>query len=68
LRRSYWPLLAKAVLERMPFHSLRHSAASLLLLLGVHPKIVQELLGHSNISMTLEISHVIPATHVDVAR
>ncbi|HET8911551.1 MAG TPA: site-specific integrase, partial [Ktedonobacteraceae bacterium] len=69
LRRSFWPLLAKAGLERMPFHSLRHSAASLLLSLGIHPKVVQELLGHSNISMTLDIySHVIPAMHADAVQ
>ena len=52
----------------MPFHSLRHSTASLLLSIGVHPKIVQELLGHSNISMTIDTySHVIPALHADAA-
>jgi site-specific recombinase XerC len=69
LRRSYWPLLAKACLERMPFHSLRHSAASLLFSLGIHPKVVQELLGHSNINMTLDIySHVIPAMHADAVQ
>ena len=41
--------------------SLRHSAATLLLSLGVHPKVVQELLGHSQISVTLgTYSHVLP--------
>jgi excisionase family DNA binding protein len=68
LRRSFWPLLEKAGLARMPFHSLRHSTASLLLSIGVHPKIMQELLGHSNISMTLDTySHVIPALHAEAA-
>jgi integrase len=44
------------------FHDLRHSAASLLLTIGVHPKVVQELLGHSQISLTLDIySHVLPS-------
>jgi len=43
------------------FHALRHTNATLLLLGGVHPKLVQERLGHSNISMTLDIySHVLP--------
>ncbi len=37
------------------FHDLRHSAATLLLSLGVHPKVVQELLGHTQISMTMDI-------------
>jgi site-specific recombinase XerD len=32
--------------------------------MGVHPKVVQELLGHSQISMTLDIySHVLPSMH-----
>jgi integrase len=43
------------------FHDLRHSAATLLLSMGIHPKVVQELLGHSQISMTMDIySHVLP--------
>ena len=45
----------------MRFHDLRHSAASLLLSMGAHPKVVQELLGHSQISVTLDTySHVLP--------
>jgi site-specific recombinase XerD len=48
-------------LPAISFHDLCHSAASLLLGLGVHPKVVQELWGHSQISMTLDIySHVLP--------
>jgi len=39
----------------MRFHDLRHSAATLLLAMGVHIKVVQELLGHSNIPTTLNI-------------
>jgi integrase len=43
------------------FHDLRHSVATLLLEIGTHPKIVQELLGHENIGMTMDIySHVMP--------
>ena len=53
--------LKEAGLPSIRFHDLRHSAATLLLSLGVHPKVVQELLGHSQISMTLDIySHVLP--------
>lgn len=48
--------------ERLPvirLHDLRHTAATLMLALGEHPKIVQERLGHSDISMTLgRYSHV----------
>lgn len=54
-------LLKQAGLPNIRFHDLRHSAASLLLSLGTHPKIVQELLGHTQISMTMDIySHVLP--------
>jgi integrase len=43
------------------FHDLRHTHASLLLKAGVHPKVVQERLGHSSIAITLDIySHVAP--------
>jgi integrase len=43
------------------FHDLRHTCATLLLTKGVHPKIVQEMLGHSSITITLDIySHVLP--------
>jgi integrase len=43
------------------FHALRHTHASILLSHGVHPKIVQERLGHAKISMTLDTySHLIP--------
>jgi site-specific recombinase XerD len=45
----------------MRFHDLRHSAATLLLHQGVHPKIVAEMLGHTRISTTLDLySHVTP--------
>ncbi|BCL83230.1 site-specific integrase [Ktedonobacteria bacterium brp13] len=61
IRRSFRPLLEKAGLPPMRFHDLRHTTATLLLSMGAHPKIVQELLGHSNIMITLEIySHVLP--------
>ena len=57
-------LLKSAGLPNIRFHDLRHSAATILLSMGVHPKVVQELLGHSNISMTLDIySHVLPSIH-----
>src|SRR5207302_10401706 len=54
-------VLKQAALPDIRFHDLRHSAATLLLSLGVHPKVVQELLGHTQISMTMDIySHVLP--------
>jgi integrase len=63
-RRSFEPLLQRAGLPRIRFHDLRHTAASLLLAEGVHPKVVQEILGHSTVSMTLDTySHTTPAMH-----
>ena len=58
--------MEKADLPDIRFHDLRHSAATLLLSLGVHPKVVQELLGHTQISMTMDIySHVLPGLQQD---
>jgi integrase len=66
LQRRFTPLLRKAGLPLIRFHDLRHTAATLLLRQGVHPKIVAEMLGHSTISMTLDIySHVIPDMQKD---
>jgi integrase len=54
-------LLVRAKVPAMPFHSARHSAATLLLGQGVHPKIVSEMLGHSTVAITLDVySHVTP--------
>ena len=61
LRRSFWPILERAALPRCRFHDLRHTCATLLLQQGVHVKIVSEMLGHSNIKITLDVySHVLP--------
>ena len=55
-------VLTEAGLPHIRFHDLRHSAATLLLSMGVHLKVVQEILGHSNISMTADTySHVLPS-------
>jgi integrase len=59
--RSFRPLLKRAGLPRIRFHDLRHTCATLLLSKGTHPKIVQEMLGHANISMTMDTySHILP--------
>ena len=55
-------LLEDAGLPQIRFHDLRRSAATIMLNMGVHPKVVQELLGHSSISMTLDTySHMLPS-------
>lgn len=59
--RHFKAALEEAGLPEMRFHDLRHTAATLLLLQEIHPKIVQEMLGHSSITLTLDTySHVLP--------
>jgi integrase len=60
--RSFKPLLKRAGLPDICFHDLRHTCATLLLSQGTHPKLVQELLGHATIAMTLDTySHFLPS-------
>lgn len=50
-------------------HTLRHTCASLLLAQGVHPKVVQEMLGHSSVSITMDLySHVTPSLQGEAAQ
>lgn len=52
----------------MRFHDLRHTAATLLLQAGVHPKIVSERLDHASVTITLDTySHVLPDMQQDAA-
>ncbi len=61
-KRSFARLLKRAGLSAIRFHDLRHTCATLLLSRNVHPKYVQELLGHASISITLDTySHFVPA-------
>ena len=58
-RRVWKPIRAAAGIPEVRFHDLRHTHATLLLEQGVHPKVVQERLGHSSIRLTLDTySHV----------
>jgi integrase len=61
LNRAFKAVLRRAALPEIRFHDLRHTTATLLLRQGVNPKFVQELLGHADISLTLNVySHVLP--------
>lgn len=61
-------VLAAAGLSERTFHKLRHSAATILFAAGVNPKVVQEMLGHSDISMTLGLyGDVLPDMQQEVA-
>lgn len=62
VNRSFKPLLKRAGLPGIRFHDLRHTCATLLLVKGVHPKLVQTLLGHASIGITMDLySHWAPA-------
>jgi integrase len=68
LWRAFQRALHAAGLPPMPFHALRHTAASLLLAEGIQPRVVMELLGHSTIRLTMDTySHVMPALERDAA-
>lgn len=59
--RAFQNIARSLSLQNFSLHSLRHAHATIMLQQGVHPKIVQERLGHSSISTTLDIySHVVP--------
>lgn len=61
VHREFTPLLQRVGVPHIRFHDLRHTAATLLLKAGVHPKVVSEMLGHSHVSVTLGVySHVTP--------
>lgn len=62
VNRHFKPLLKRTGLPDKRWHDLRHTCATLLLGRGVHPKLVQHLLGHASITITLDLySHWIPS-------
>lgn len=59
VRQHFKKLLATHNLKQIRLHDLRHMCATLLLARGVHPKIVQEMLGHENFALTMNVySHI----------
>ena len=63
------PKKKRKLLPRLRFHDLRHSAATLLLVQGVHPRYIMELLGHSSINVTMNTyGHVLDDMKRETAR
>jgi integrase len=69
LFRHFKKVLVKAKLPpETRFHDLRHSCATLLIAQGVHARVVMEILGHSQISLTMNLyGHVLEDTHRQAA-
>jgi integrase len=66
--RSFKPLLKRAGLPEIRFHDLRHTCATLMLAVGANPKVAQEMLGHANVTITLDTySHLLPTMQNEVA-
>ena len=64
---AFQTLLKRYGLRKIRFHDIRHSCASLLLKNGVNPKLIQEWLGHSDISTTMNIYAHLDTTTKDVS-
>ena len=68
LARTLDRLIVEAGVRRIRFHDLRHTCASLLLAQGVPPRVVMDVLGHSQFSITMDLySHVMPSALRDAA-
>ena len=69
ITRAWTTLAAKYGLKVIRLHDARHTHASLMLKQGIHPKVVQERLGHSSIQMTIDTySHVAPGIQEAAAK
>ncbi len=66
---SYFVTMAKRCGLNISFHALRHTHASLLIKAGVHPKVISERLGHSSISVTMDLyGHLMQGMQKEAAR
>ncbi len=69
LYTAFKTILRRAGLPEVRLHDLRHGQATMLLQLGVHPKVVSERLGHATIGITLDLySHVLPSMQEEAAK
>jgi len=65
---KFGQLIRRLGMQHIRFHDLRHTHATWLLKIGVHPKVVQERLGHGTISITLDTySHILPTMQKEAA-
>jgi len=68
VRRHFEPALEGAGVKKISFHGLRHSCGAHLVAGGVHPKVIQAILGHSSISTTMNVyGHVMKSEFSHVA-
>jgi integrase len=67
LRQQFRPLLAKAGPPPMPFHDLRHTAATHMLEDGIPPHVVARVLGHANVGVTLGMYEHVTGAMTDAA-
>ena len=68
VRRRFYNLLRLAGLPQMRYHDLRHGAASLMAAQGVPTRVAMEILGHAQISTTMNIyTHIAPEVQKDAA-
>jgi len=66
--RSFNTAVRRAGIEDFHFHDLRHTFASKLVMKGYNLKIVQELLGHTDIKMTMRYAHLAEKSLVDAVK
>jgi integrase len=68
LLRQFQAVLSTAGIRRVRFHDLRHSAATFWLAARIPARVVADMLGHSQVSLTLQVySHVLPELRRDAA-
>lgn len=65
--RAWKALLVEAGVKPYRLHDARHSAATILMLRGVQPRVVQDILGHSQISVTMRYQHAVDELKKDAA-
>ena len=69
ISREFAYIVRENGLPRLTLHGLRHACATPLLVSGVHPKVVSEMLGHSSVMATPDIySHLVPGLQRQAAR